>query len=121
MDGARERQPQNIPNLCRRERVQPREVRVEDEEPYGASFDEEDDRDFVVGIDTGYQADILAGAQKVDAQTGDGAPPDTLYASHIGARRSDPLVNDNAHSGLQQVPLATLKGIVPIVATKADV
>ncbi|KAA8528675.1 hypothetical protein F0562_036030 [Nyssa sinensis] len=47
MEGARERQPQNIPNLRRRERVQPREVRVEDEEPYGASFDEEDDRDSI--------------------------------------------------------------------------
>ncbi|KAA8529750.1 hypothetical protein F0562_034150 [Nyssa sinensis] len=49
MESARERQPQNVPNLRRRERVQPREVRVEDEEPYGAGFDEEDDRDSVVG------------------------------------------------------------------------
>ncbi|KAA8517523.1 hypothetical protein F0562_017847 [Nyssa sinensis] len=48
MESARERQPQNVPNLHRRERVQPREVRVEDEEPYGAGFDEEDDRDSVV-------------------------------------------------------------------------
>ncbi|KAA8521351.1 hypothetical protein F0562_012030 [Nyssa sinensis] len=49
MESARERQPQNVPNLRRRERVQPREVRVEDEEPYGAGFDEEDDQDSVVG------------------------------------------------------------------------
>ncbi|KAA8546951.1 hypothetical protein F0562_003380 [Nyssa sinensis] len=41
MESACERQPQNVPNLHRRERVQPREVRVEDEEPYGAGFDEE--------------------------------------------------------------------------------
>ncbi|KAA8550028.1 hypothetical protein F0562_001712 [Nyssa sinensis] len=40
---------QNAPNVGRRERVQPREVRVEDEEPYGTGFDEEDDQDFVVG------------------------------------------------------------------------
>ncbi|KAA8538306.1 hypothetical protein F0562_027871 [Nyssa sinensis] len=48
MESARERQPQNVPNLRRRERVQPSEVRVEDEEPYGAGFDEEDDRDSVI-------------------------------------------------------------------------
>ncbi|KAA8531333.1 hypothetical protein F0562_006042 [Nyssa sinensis] len=48
MEGAHERQPPNVPNLRRRERVQPREMRVEDEEPYGAGFDEEDDRDSVV-------------------------------------------------------------------------
>ncbi|KAA8539294.1 hypothetical protein F0562_025986 [Nyssa sinensis] len=47
MESARERQPQNVPNLRRRERVQPREVRVEDEEPYRAGFDDEDDRDSV--------------------------------------------------------------------------
>ena len=34
--------------MCRRERVQPREVRVEDEEYYGGGFDEEDDRDSIV-------------------------------------------------------------------------
>ncbi|KAA8544683.1 hypothetical protein F0562_019470 [Nyssa sinensis] len=49
MESAHERQPQNVPNLRRRERVQPREFWVEDEEPYGASFDEEDDRDSVTG------------------------------------------------------------------------
>ncbi|KAA8538782.1 hypothetical protein F0562_025474 [Nyssa sinensis] len=38
---------QNDPNVRRRGRVQPREVRVEDEEPYGAGFDKEDDRDSV--------------------------------------------------------------------------
>ncbi|PKI62308.1 hypothetical protein CRG98_017309 [Punica granatum] len=38
-------QPRNAPNARRKKRVQPREVRVEDEENYGASFDEEDDRD----------------------------------------------------------------------------
>ncbi|KAA8521346.1 hypothetical protein F0562_012016 [Nyssa sinensis] len=48
MESAREKQPQNVPNLCRRERVQLRELRVEDEEPYGAGFDEEDDRASVV-------------------------------------------------------------------------
>ncbi|KAA8541310.1 hypothetical protein F0562_025273 [Nyssa sinensis] len=51
IENARERQPQNVPNLRRRERVQPREVRVEDEEPYGAGFVEEDDRDSVVAPD----------------------------------------------------------------------
>ncbi|KAA8537208.1 hypothetical protein F0562_029660 [Nyssa sinensis] len=40
---------QNAPNVRRRESVQPREMRVEDEEPYGTGFDEEDDRDSVVG------------------------------------------------------------------------
>ncbi|KAA8550187.1 hypothetical protein F0562_001871 [Nyssa sinensis] len=48
MESARERQPQNVPNLHRRERVQPREVRDEDKETYAAGFDEEDDRDSVV-------------------------------------------------------------------------
>ncbi|KAA8517834.1 hypothetical protein F0562_015301 [Nyssa sinensis] len=38
MESANKKQPQNVPNLRRRERVQPREVRVEDEEPYGAGF-----------------------------------------------------------------------------------
>ncbi|KAA8524402.1 hypothetical protein F0562_010807 [Nyssa sinensis] len=50
MESAHEGQPQNVPNLRRRERVQPREVRVEDEEPYGAGFDDEDDRDSVVAL-----------------------------------------------------------------------
>ncbi|KAA8519110.1 hypothetical protein F0562_013366 [Nyssa sinensis] len=49
MESAREMQPQNVPNLRSRERVHRRDVRVEDEEPYGAGFDEEDDRDSVVG------------------------------------------------------------------------
>ncbi|PKI70554.1 hypothetical protein CRG98_009059 [Punica granatum] len=40
-------QPRNAPNARRRERVQPWEVRVEDEEIYGAGFDE-DDRDSVI-------------------------------------------------------------------------
>ena len=31
-------QPQNAPNVHRREKVQPREVRVEDEEYYGVVF-----------------------------------------------------------------------------------
>ncbi|KAA8550040.1 hypothetical protein F0562_001724 [Nyssa sinensis] len=43
---------QNASNVRRRERVQPREVRVEDEEPYGTGFGEEDDRDSVVAFDT---------------------------------------------------------------------
>ncbi|KAA8525660.1 hypothetical protein F0562_007515 [Nyssa sinensis] len=50
MESARERQPQNVPNLRRRERVQPREVRVKDEEPYGAGFDQDDDRDFAIRV-----------------------------------------------------------------------
>ena len=41
-------QPQNIPNVHRRERVQPRELRVEDEEYYGDKFDKEDDRGSIV-------------------------------------------------------------------------
>ncbi|KAA8531314.1 hypothetical protein F0562_006023 [Nyssa sinensis] len=45
-------------------------------------------------------ADILAGGHKADAQTSDEAPPHTLYASYIGASGSEPLVNDNSHSGL---------------------
>ena len=36
-------QPQNAPNRHRRERVQPREVRVENDEYYGDDFEEEDD------------------------------------------------------------------------------
>ncbi|KAA8531334.1 hypothetical protein F0562_006043 [Nyssa sinensis] len=51
MEGTRERQPQNVRNLHRREIVQPREVRVEDEEPYGVGFDEEDDRDSIIAQD----------------------------------------------------------------------
>ncbi|PKI67152.1 hypothetical protein CRG98_012480, partial [Punica granatum] len=48
MENKRVEQPRNAPNARRRERVQPKEVRVEDEENYGAGFDEEDDRDSVV-------------------------------------------------------------------------
>ncbi|KAA8532252.1 hypothetical protein F0562_032285 [Nyssa sinensis] len=55
MESARERQPQNVPTLRRRERVQPREVRVEDEEPYGAGFGEKDDQDFVVANKLGHK------------------------------------------------------------------
>ncbi|PKI79453.1 hypothetical protein CRG98_000144 [Punica granatum] len=47
MENKRVEQPRNAPNARRRERVQPREVRVEDEENYGAGFDE-DDQDSVV-------------------------------------------------------------------------
>ncbi|RVW87095.1 hypothetical protein CK203_048337 [Vitis vinifera] len=35
--------------MCVGERAQPREVRVQDEEYYGGGFDEEDDRDSIVG------------------------------------------------------------------------
>ena len=35
--------------MHRREKVQPREVRVKDEEYYYVGFDEEDDRDSIVG------------------------------------------------------------------------
>ena len=45
MENRREEQPQNGRNLRRRERVPPRE---EDEERYGSSFDEEEDRDSIV-------------------------------------------------------------------------
>ena len=41
VENARMEQPQNTPNVHRRERVQPREVRV-DEEYYGDGFNEED-------------------------------------------------------------------------------
>ena len=36
-------QPQNAPNVRKRQRVKPREVRLENEEYYGVSFDDEDD------------------------------------------------------------------------------
>ena len=48
MENSLERQPQNDSNFCRRERVPPREARVEDEERYRFGFDEEKDRDSVV-------------------------------------------------------------------------
>ena len=41
-------QPQNVPNVRIRERVHPRELRVEDEEYYGDGFDKEDDRGSIV-------------------------------------------------------------------------
>ncbi|PKI66784.1 hypothetical protein CRG98_012790 [Punica granatum] len=41
-------QPRNAPKVRRRKIVQPMELRVEDEENYGAGFDEEDDRNSVV-------------------------------------------------------------------------
>ncbi|PON46766.1 hypothetical protein TorRG33x02_325230, partial [Trema orientale] len=39
--------PQIAPNMRRRGRFQPREVRVEDEEYYGDTFGDEDDRDSI--------------------------------------------------------------------------
>ncbi|KAA8541461.1 hypothetical protein F0562_025424 [Nyssa sinensis] len=45
--------------------------------------------------------------RKADVQKGDGAHPHTFYASNIGARRSDPLVNDEFHGGFQKVVNAT--------------
>ncbi|PKI54082.1 hypothetical protein CRG98_025525 [Punica granatum] len=47
MENTHVEQPRNATNVRRRERVQPREVRVEDEDNYGASFAEEDDRDSI--------------------------------------------------------------------------
>ncbi|PON60253.1 hypothetical protein PanWU01x14_154250, partial [Parasponia andersonii] len=41
-------QPQIAPNIHRRERVQHREVRVEDEEYYGDTFGDKDNRDSIV-------------------------------------------------------------------------
>ena len=41
-------QPQNAPNVHRRERVPPTEVKVDDKEYYGDDFDEEDDRGLIV-------------------------------------------------------------------------
>ena len=49
MENSVEMQPQNGPNFRRRERVPRREARVEDEEPYGSSFEEEEERDSIVG------------------------------------------------------------------------
>ena len=49
VENARVEQPQNAPNVRRRQRVQHREVRVEDEEYYRGNFDEEDDRDSIIG------------------------------------------------------------------------
>ena len=43
------KQPQNTPNVCKRERVQFRGVRDKDEKYYGAGFDKEDNQDLVVG------------------------------------------------------------------------
>ena len=48
MESTHEKQPHNVPIVRRRERVQPREVRVEDEDLYRAGFEDEDDRDSVV-------------------------------------------------------------------------
>ncbi|OWM87050.1 hypothetical protein CDL15_Pgr006594 [Punica granatum] len=42
MENKRVEQPRNAPNARRRERVQPREARVENDENYGAGFDEDD-------------------------------------------------------------------------------
>ncbi|PON81530.1 hypothetical protein TorRG33x02_226530, partial [Trema orientale] len=53
IENAHMEQPQIAPNLRRRERFQPREriqprvVRVEDEEYYGDTFGDEDDRDSI--------------------------------------------------------------------------
>ena len=47
-EGTQRGQPQNLPYMHRRERVQPRGVRDEEEGYYGAGFDEEEDRDSVV-------------------------------------------------------------------------
>ncbi|PON71346.1 hypothetical protein PanWU01x14_074860, partial [Parasponia andersonii] len=43
------KQPQITPNMRRRGRFQPRELRVEDEEYYGDTFGDEDDRDWIIG------------------------------------------------------------------------
>ncbi|KAA8521337.1 hypothetical protein F0562_012010 [Nyssa sinensis] len=75
MESVCERQPQNVPNLLRRERVQPREVRVEDEEPYGAGFDEEDDRDSVVGVvEPKGRGPCIGGEECRDIPTSGGPP-----------------------------------------------
>ncbi|KAB1213155.1 hypothetical protein CJ030_MR5G021733 [Morella rubra] len=41
-------QPQNNPNFRRRERVPRKEARVEDKEPYGSGFEEEEYRNSVI-------------------------------------------------------------------------
>ena len=50
MEGTRLEQPHNVPNVRRRERFQPRGVRLDDEEFYGDGFMGEDDHDSVVGV-----------------------------------------------------------------------
>ena len=50
VENARVEQPQNTPNVCRRQKVQLRKVRVDDEEYYGGSFDEKYDRDQLLAI-----------------------------------------------------------------------
>ena len=47
-EGTQWGQPQNAHNVPRRERVQPRGVRAEDEEYFGEGFNEEDDRDSII-------------------------------------------------------------------------
>ena len=49
VENAHVEQPQNAPNVRKRQRVKPREVRLENEEYYGVSFDDEDDQDLIVG------------------------------------------------------------------------
>ena len=52
MKNTRVEQQQHGPNVHGRERVEPREVRVEDKEYHGVGFDQEDDRDLVVSLRT---------------------------------------------------------------------
>ena len=49
IENTRMEQPQIAPNMRRRGRIQPRAVKVEDEEYYGDTFGDEDDRDSTVG------------------------------------------------------------------------
>ena len=49
VENARVEQPQNVPNVHKRQRVQLKEVRVENEEYYGDNFDEENDQDSIIG------------------------------------------------------------------------
>ena len=46
-EGAPREQPQHFPNVQRRERFQPRGVRVEEEEYFGEGFDDENDRESI--------------------------------------------------------------------------
>ncbi|KAA8544517.1 hypothetical protein F0562_022529 [Nyssa sinensis] len=83
MESARERQPQNVPNLRKRERVQQREVRVEDEKPYGASFDEEDDRDSVVAHEFSSTSWKPSFTKPMDKSQTSRSEPKSTNTSHI--------------------------------------
>ena len=102
-------------NVHRRQIVQLREVRVEDEEYYGDSFDEEDDRDSIVGNrryggrfgKVGNQEDNNLGSIKMKISLFQGKNDPEAYLEWV--KKIELIVDCHNYSELKKVKLVVIE------------